>query len=329
MNSRVVAWCTKVLLWINACYEESIFGKAFNRIWQALGKAFSGSFIHRFFSNDKKRENVWDNSIFGKIVNLPRKFILFLQRKLSRRIKRQLEKSVICNAFSKWNLVSVRVYGVLIIAFCVATTFLRENSKMTLAILLFGEILGLLLVLINRSLKQLTSGSSILKSISNIFIEPNDSDISTVKIKTYYYVIACAIGIILSLICVATSITTLVLIVGAVLSFAFLMRYLTLGVFLTVALSPILPTMVLVGLSFICAFVFLIHAIANKNFKFSRTPFNVAVVFFVISLLWGIINSFAMTSSIKQVMVHGSFILFYFVLINGEVMKKFLIMQFC
>ena len=322
MNSRVVAVLKKVLLWINACFEESVFGKLFNKICSGLAKAFSGSFIYRFFSDERKTENVWDNSIFGKIVNLDKRLVLFLQKKLSPFINNQIKGSALCSAFSKWNTVSVRIYGLFLIVFCVATTFLRENSKLTLAILLFGQIAGLLLVLINKSIKQLVSGSKILNAIGEIFVEYKIGDSKVSRVKMHHYVIACLIALILSAVCVYTDIYTMILVTGAILSFAFILRYLSLSVFLTAALSPVLPTMVLVGLSFMCAFVFLIHAIGNKNFKFATAPFNVAVIFFIVALIFGVINSFAFMSSLKQVLVHGSFVLFYFVLINVIRTKK-------
>lgn len=321
MNSRVVEVFAKILSWLNNCYQESFFGKVFNKLWNALGKAFSGSFIYRFFSDDKSRENVWENSIFGKIVDFPKNILLFLQKKLSPFLKSQLKKSIVCKAFSDWNIVSVRIYGVTILAFSIATTFLRENSKITLALLMLLEILGLVMVLVNRSIVQLTTGSKILRAIGEIFTEYNEN-LEVKRVKLYHYITAFVIGVLMSLVCVFSGIDVLVILVGAILAFAFLMKYLSLGVFLTVALAPVLPTMVLVGLSFICAFVFLIHVLIDDKFTFSKSPFNVAVVFFVIALIWGVVNSFAPAASLKQVMVHLSFVLFYFVLINVIRTKK-------
>ncbi|MBQ3181414.1 MAG: hypothetical protein IJB50_01445, partial [Clostridia bacterium] len=321
MNSRVVTFIAKILSCLNVCYQESLFGKAFNKLWNALGRAFSGSFIYRFFSDENRLYNVWENSLFGKVVNLPKKFVLFLQKKLSPFLKRQIKTSAICNAFSNWNLVSVRIYGVLILAFSIATTFLRENSRFTLALLICVELFGLLLVLVNRSINQLMSGSKISKFVIELYVD-YDENLNVTRVKIHHYIIAFVIGLLMSAICVFFGVEVLVIIVGGILSFAFFMKYLALGVFLTVAFSPMLPTMALVGLSFICAAVFLIHVIVDDKFTFSKSPFNVAVVFFVIALIWGVINSFAPLSSLKQVMVHASFILFYFVLINVIRTKK-------
>lgn len=315
MQSKVVSFFGKILSFINICYEKSLFGKAFNKLWNALGKAFSGSFFYRFFSDDNNLENVWENSIFSKIINLPKKFVMLLQKKFSPFFKSKIENSALCNAFSNWSTVSVRIYGVAILAFSILTTLIRENSKITLALLIFTEVAGLLLVLINRSINQLLSGSKIFKTICEVFTK-YEADTEVKRVKMHHYIIACVIGAMMSLICAFAGVEVLVVLTGTVFSFLFLIKYLQLGVFLTVVFSPMLPTMVLVGLSFICAAVFFVHAIINDKFKFTKSPFNVAVVFFLIALVWGVINSFAPMSSLKQVMVHLSFILFYFVLIN-------------
>ncbi len=322
MNSKVVGIFVKFLSWLNACYQESFFGKAFNKMWKSLGKAFSGSFIYRFFSDDKPEKNIWENSIFGKIINLPKKLLLFLQKKLAPFISKQKNNSKLLRIISSWNIVSVRIYGVTIIAFSLFTTLFRENSKFTLALLVAAEILGLFMVLVNKSVNQLVSGSKFLNAIGGFFTEIPENEYTTKAVKKRHYVISCLIGILMSLICIYSGIENLIVIVGAICAYAFLMKYLSLGVFLTVALSPILPTMVLVGLSFICAFVFIIHVLANEEFKLFKSHFNVVVVFFVIALILGVLNSFAKTSSLKQVMVHGSFILFYFVLVNVIRTKK-------
>ena len=321
MNNKAALFFASLFAKINTCYEESICGKVFNRIWKALGNAFRGSFIHRFFS-EENYEGVWDNSLFGKIINLLPNMFVRIQQKLSPWMTKQIENSVLCNAFSKWNTVSVRIYGLSLLVFGIATTLCRENSKFTLALLVFIEIAGLLLIVINCSINQLLSGSFATKLVCGIFTdyEFETKDIS--RVKLYHYVIAAVVGLLMAAICSYLGVVELILIMGAVFAFAFVMKYLSLGVFLTVVFSPVLPTMVLVGLSFICAFVFLIHALCDKDFRFTKASVNVTVVFFVISLLWGVVNSLQPMASLKQVLVHGSFILFYFVVINVIREKK-------
>jgi len=329
MNSRVLSFFAKipsffaklpsifvaVLAKINICYEESVCCKVFNKVWAVLADAFKGSFIYRFFSREK-HTGVWENSIFGRIVNSPKVFLLFLQRKLSPWLCSHIESSKVCSAFSKWDTVSVRIYGLTLLIFGILTTFLRDNSKNGLALLIVTEVLGLILILVNRSINQMVGSSKIAMFLGRIFTDCQFRTTGVSYVKKQHYIIAGVVGAVMSAICVYASFDIMVVVVGAVLALAFFMKYTTLGVFLTVALSPVLPTMVLVGLSFVCAFVFLIRIITDKNFEFVKTPFNVAVVFFVISLLWGVVNSQAMTDSFKQVLVHGSFILFYIVVTN-------------
>jgi len=199
---------------------------------------------------------------------------------------------------------------------------LRENSGLTVMILTGLSVLALMLIFINRSISQFVSGSVILKNIGDFFVESGSFDKETIKNKRIYYVIAGIIGVLLSVLLVYTSAPAVVITIFVAFAVLFLAKYLPLGIFITVALSPILPTMALVGLSFMCAAVFLFHTITNEKFTFNRTPLNVGVIFFVIALIWGCINSFNSISSIKQVLVHLSFVLFYFVLVNVIRTKK-------
>lgn len=321
MNSKIVSFFASLFSKLGLFYEESLCAKIFNKILFALGKAFNGSVIHKFFSIEGLAD-VWQESIFGKILSIPSKIFYFLKRKISPWLSEQIENSVLCNSFSKWNHISVRIYGLAILMFGSATALFRENSKMTLVLLIFAEIIGFILILINRSINQIVSGSRIAIFAGNIFTDCNFKDCDVVKSKKSNYVIAGLVGLVMSAVCIYGGVVELILIVGVVCAFAFLMKYLSLGVFLTIALSPILPTMVLVGLSFICTFVFLFRAFIDEDFKFAKNSLNGAVVFFVISLLWGVVNSYALTASLKQVLVHGSFIVFYVVVVNVITTKR-------
>ena len=321
MNSKVFSVAGKVLSKLNNWYEASSCAKAFNKIWSVLCCAFNGSFIHRFFSKSNS-ENIWDNSIFGKIVNLPRKFLLFLQKKLSGRLTNAVEKSVICQGLSDWANFSVRLYGVVLLAFSVGLSVFRSNGRLTFAALVLFAIAAIALILINRSINELTGGSRIVRTIGELFTDIKENSKERICTTNKQMSFAGITGIIMALVCSIIGIKYFAVCVVGIVSFMFLLKYLSLGVFLTVALSPLLPTMALVGLSVLCAIIFVLHVVKNANFKFARSSMNAVVVFFIIALLWGCINSFDVMSSARQVMVHLSFIVFYFVVINTIRTKK-------
>ena len=309
--SKVSAFFKTCIKWLADCFDASLCGTYYNKFSARCHALYRESFVSRFFRSSLSRDYA-KNSIFVKILLLPETFLLFLQKRLSAPLGRLLQNSVICSAFSKWADVSVRIYGMTLAGFSVPfllfNLYKRENLLLSLLVLLFGVCL----IVINQSLRQLFSGSLITKMIMGLFKEYDETEHPCIAGKKGQFVFAFALGMFLS----AISIKWIALICMCILAVAFLISYLYLGVFITIALSPMLPTMVLVALSFLCAMAFCIHVIANKEFRFARNSMNLFVVFFAIALLWGCVNSFDVISSVSQVAVHLSFILFYFVVVN-------------
>ncbi len=322
MNSRFFSFFAKVFSRLNICFSESKCAKVFYKIWDKIKNAFCGSFFARFFSDTCKYKDVWNESIFGKILNTPKKVLLWLQKKLSHFVNSQFEGSVLFGALSSWNNVPVRIYGIFFAVFSFSTLLIRNNGKISVLILSVITFVSLIAVLINRSINELASGSAIVRVVGELFTKIDEKENKRIVNTTSHFIVSGIMGVILSLLCTFFGYKGVFLVLAGILSFLFLFKYLLLGVFLTVAFSPVLPTMALVGLSFVCLFIFLVHAISNNEFTFKKSSFNVVVVFFVISLVWGCINSFDFMSSVKQVMVHFSFIIFYFILTNVIRTKK-------
>ncbi len=315
MSSKVFSCAEKALIKLNKWYEASSAAKAFNKVWEFLGNAFCGSFIHRFFS-PSERKNIWDNSIFGKTVNLPKNFILFLQKKLSAPISSMVANSMLCQGISNWANVSVRLYGTVMLAFGILLGALKYNQLVTVAISLLAAVLGVLFILIDRSINELTEGSLIVRLIGEIFSDLTKNHKESIQTTKMQLIASGIFGAFLAIICFIIGVKYFIVGAVGIIGLTFLVKYLPLGIFMTVALSPLLPTMVLVGLSVLCAIIFVLHVVKNSEFKFAKSPMNAVIAFFIIALLWGCINSFDVMSSVRQVMVHVSFIIFYFVVIN-------------
>lgn len=315
MESKVFLFFSALVSKIVNWFDESLCGKAYNRFCRWLSKEFQNSRLGKFFDGEKKSE-VFENSILGKIVAIPSKILLFLQNKLSDKLNIAIKESIICSFFNKWADISIRFYGVVISVFSFLLLVLRPSGRIGYLLLFALLISGVLMILVNRSLRNLLGGSLIVSHIRDLFLESSPKEVVAYSCGKLYTIAAVLTGVGLAAMCLSLGAFKTLIIACAVLGFAFLLKYLSLGVFLTVALSPVLPTMVLVGLSFLCAAVFCIHVILNKSFTFSKNPQNAFCVFFAIALLWGVVNSFALTASLMQAAVHISFILFYFVIVN-------------
>lgn len=313
MQGRVVSFFLKALSCVAVWFEKSVLGRVYNRFCAWCFRVYRTSRTSRFFANAHKTD--WfSHSVLGKLCSLPAALLLFLQQKLSAPIQRVLESSFVCNGFSQWADISIRFYGIVCIVFSTLLLIFQGSGKV--AVVLCFLLFGVLMFVINRSLKQLFGGSSIVKAIVGLFGEWTKDVHECRALKKTETIVATLLGVLLSLLYLAVGVKLFVLLVCGTLAFVALLRYLPLGVFLTVIFSPMLPTMVLVGLSLLCTFVFCIHVVVRKDHAFCKTPMYAPVVFFIIALLWGCMNSFSFTTSVSQVAVHISFILFYFVIVN-------------
>ncbi len=321
MTSKVFAFFKACIVRLLDWFDASMCGKYYNKFSARCHKLYCGSAISRFFHISSSRDYL-KNSFFGKLILLPEKILLFLQNRLSAPIERQVQNSMICSAFSKWADTSVRLYGIALwgfsLPFFLQNLFARESVILSLAVF----ILGGCLIVINRSLRQLFGGSLLVKWMMELFTEIDETTHPCGACKRTQMIFAFLLGVLLSFVCYLFGIKLFAVVCVGILAAAFLIRYLHLGVFMTIVLSPVLPTMVLVALSFLCAAVFCVHVIADKDFRFAKNPMNLFVVFFALALLWGCVNSFAVFASVSQVAVHLSFILFYFVVVNTIRTKK-------
>ncbi|MBR4874641.1 MAG: O-antigen ligase family protein [Clostridia bacterium] len=321
MGSKVFSYLASFVTHIITWFDESFFGKCYNRFCAWCYRVYKESHLSRFFDAENDGA-AGKSSFFGKLVRIPENILLFLRKKLSNPINRVIEKSAFCSFVSRWADTSIRFYGIVLLVFSVLTYAFCELGKIELLASGFLLVVSLLCILINRSLRGIFGGSLIFRSIVNLFYETKEEKCDFYPCGVKQTVVAAVLGAILSFFAMSfgfgIALALLLFLIGAV----FLIKYLPLGVFLTVVFSPMLPTMVLVALSFMCAGIFCIHVLHDEKFTFSKSSVNTAVWFFIIALIWGCINSFNFVSSASQVAVHLSFILFYFVVLNTIRTKK-------
>ena len=316
MESKVFSFLAAIFSRIGIWFNESSIGRFYSKICAWCYQTFSQSVIGRFFIREPKRNEVFANSLFGKVVTLPERILLFLQKKLSGPVNHIVENSTFCKSINSWADISIRFYGFALTVFSVVILGFKVQNTLHAVICAAACTIGVLMILINRSIRQLFGGSVLMSAFVNLFLSADQTEHKVLPCQGKTIFFAIASGVILSFLCLALGVKVFALFVMGIVAFIFLLKYLRLGVFLTVIFSPMLPTMVLVGLSLLCAAVFCVHVITDKNFTFIKNPVSSFVIFFVIALVWGCVNSFAFTTSVTQTLVHISFILFYFVVIN-------------
>ena len=127
---------------------------------------------------------------------------------------------------------------------------------------------------------------------------------------------AIAVGLLAGIISfVANPLIAALFVLGLVFAFLVLYRPIA-GVFFTVFLAPIAPTIIMAGMCVLTLISFIIHVMRTRHFKwrFDTTGFliiNLAAVLFISAFV-----SFVRVTSLQIFVIYAAFISFYFVLTN-------------
>lgn len=91
---------------------------------------------------------------------------------------------------------------------------------------------------------------------------------------------------------------------------------------ITIALTPVIPTMMVLVLALASFMSLILMAAITPNFKFRHYKINTWIVFFAMTVAISACISISMAESIKIAMLMISFVIFYFVIINVVTTKK-------
>ncbi len=295
--------------WISRSWQQSVLASTFRRKW--LG-AYTAA-----------------KSILCRFLKIPFTFLEFLQRKIGTWLDGKIKGSLLISVGSTYlhNLLAVNLkyIGVVLTAFSVTSIvlgFLGFGSAGVLQIALL--VLGILLFFINVNVTECLKGSGIVKFISLCLGTELSFDFYKKDLTEGNKRLLTAIpfGIIAG---AASAFLGPILGIGVLAAFAgmFLILYsATAGVFFTVLLTPIVPTMAVVGLSLFCLFSLILHSICDKNFKWRIGGVGYMILGLLVIYLIAGICSFAPIKSLSIFCVYFALMSFYFIVINTLKSKK-------
>lgn len=325
MQSAIYGFFAKYIKKLGEIFTCSILGKVFFAVCSFVEQTVSGSVLGRYYKKKTDGEAIAKESIFVKILMLPLTLLSFLSEKINNRYNELHTGSGILYFTENWNLVSIRIYGAALCSFggiyAVLRLCLNSLTVKTLLVCLFTILLGGGFILINRSLKSLFKGSFILKKAGEFFYDNAAREHSKLfldddDIHIKGRVAAAILGAIMA-ICAAlmTPVDFVLSIFGAIFVLLSL-KYTHICVFVVAAASPVLPTMVLAGLSILCAVSFALRLLRKKDIKLMYSPLYIPAAFFALSYFLGTLNSFSFMGSAGIFLINVAFILFYFIAHN-------------
>ncbi len=323
MDSNIYRFFARIFHVLAVWFDESVFGRFYNRLCRFLGKCFSSSFLGHGFAKGLETRTLWESSILYKILHLPISFCKWFAKTTGSFWENLSESSRIIRVVENWELVSIRVYGFVIFFFAIfhALLSLLMNGIQTQVLLIdLGLfILSLLMIWINRSLKSLFKGSLFLrlfgglfcevkKESSRLFLQDKDIAVSGTLFGAF-------VGICGAVLAIFLPTKLFIMVAGGLFGALLILKFPIFGVFVTVIGSPVLPTTSLAGLCLLCTASFILRLLTDPSYNFKTSSLDVFVIFFMGALIYGAVNSFTFVKSTQILLIYFSYILFYFVLV--------------
>lgn len=324
MESSIYNFFARIFHALAVWFDASLFGRGYNALCAFLGKCFRNCFIGKRLCKGLETREVWEASLLYRVLHLPVRLCRMIAQKSGGFWERVSEDSRVVRLADNWELVSIRIYGVVIFFFAAAHaalgTLLHGIQPMMLIIDAALAILAVIMVAINRSPKSLFKGSLFLRLFGGMFCEVKKESsrlfLQDKDIAVSGSLFGAFIGVSCAVMAVLLPTKLFIMLVGGVFGTLLIIKYLELGVFLTVIGAPLLPTTVLAGLCLVCVLSFVLRLLTDREFHFKTSSLDVFVIFFMGALLYGTLNSFTFVKSAQIMLIYFSYILFYFVLVG-------------
>ena len=327
MGSNGYIWAMWSFLW-HRIIKNSVIYRVLCGVYVFFSKKWHESLITNLFKRSFFNEGAASKSIMGKICFSPFSFIEWIQKKAGQTLTRSKENSYIIRSCKYYlhNILAlnIRFIGIFLISASFTSLVLSLILGGLVKLELIGIIIGIVFTLFNVNATDFLKGSAIVKFLEKSF----DTEFSF----DFYYLTKC--GGIKSVICaiVAGLLTGFIwgfvspifaiLFAGGLWFFFMVLYKVEFGVFVTLFLAPILPTMAVVGLSLLCLFSLIIRALTTKKFEFKTDGMGLMVIVLLVIYLFATFMSFAPFKGLLIWLVYFAFMSFYFVVINTVKTKK-------
>lgn len=329
MNNHNIGYFQAVWLFLWNLIKSSGVYKVLRRVYDAISGAWKRSRITNWFRQEHFSEDSLQNSVAGRVLRSPFTFFAYLQRTIGDRLNDLIENSSVigfCNTFLHNMLAfNLRFIGVLLLAFGaggIVVSLLAGNELGMLYYIILA--VGAVFSIFNVNLTEYLKGSIVIRFIEFCLGTEFSFDFFYKRktAKGSRLIVAGLFGLIAGVVAGAVSPLYGIL---AVVAFAgiFLVLYkVEAGVYFAVFLTPLVPTMAVVGLSLVCLLSLIIKGLTDRQFKWKFDGLGFLVLAMLAVYLLSGVTSFAMLKSISIWGIYFAVMSFYFVVINTVKNKK-------
>lgn len=319
------AW---LYIWTEIIKNSGIY-KLLRKIYDGISGAWRNSRITNMFRESHFSEEAVMSSITGRFFCLPFRFFSWIQHKCYERFTAGKEGSgiVTCCKYLLHNLLALnlRFIGLLLgtgcLVYCIGGALLGQP----LSVLAFGGFAaGVLLAFLNVNITPWLAESVFVRFISRCLECEFSFDFfyqTKCNTSTRYLAAVLFGGLAGIASAVISPLSGILLIFG--LTGVFLILYkVEAGLYLTAFFAPILPTMMVAGLSLLCLVSLVIKAVTSKKFEWKFDGMGMLLLALLAVYLMAAFTSFARAKSISIWAIYFAFMSLYFVAINTLRNKK-------
>ncbi len=328
MNNNGYFMTFWLYIW-NNIIKSSVIYRILCKVYSFISNSWKNSIITNWFRKVFLSEDPARKSLIGKIVFSPFALIDRIREKYYEKLNAQKENSLIvrtCKYFlHNFLALNLRFIGIFCVSASCVDLIFSAISKQNILLNVVLIIIGLALSLINYNLVDILKHSFIV-----CFIE---KCLGTKLSFNFYYVTKCGsgikpllcaalFGVLTGLVCGFSSVIYAIAFALG-LWFVFMVLYkVEFGVFATIFLAPIIPTMAVVGLSLLCLFSLIVKALTTKKFEWRLEGLGLMIVLMLVVYLFASITSYSPVKSLQIWAVYFAFMILYFVIINTVRTKK-------
>lgn len=324
MQSSVLQFLAVLLHRLAVWFDESVTGRAFNRLSAFLARAFKGCLLGRLFAAPQDGRFFKASRLYA-LLTLPIKLCRALAARFDAPLRHLLNTSGFVWLLQNWYSISIRVYGVVLAAFaasCGLARFLLGRLGMSVLCALSALLLlAVFCIGVNRSAKSLFKGSRFATAFGSLFCEIKKESDSRLFLKDSEFFLSrplfgIGIGVVLGIAAAVLPFKAFILLIGGAAYLFLSMASLSFGVFTVILAAPVLPTMALAGCCVLAALSLALRLIFCRDYKLRPIPLAGYIVIFVLTLVLGTLNSFTFAKSLQILFLHLAFISFYVVCVQ-------------
>ncbi len=316
------------LFFWNRFIKNSMLYRILCGIYSYISTKWQQSAITNIFRKTFFDETAVRKSVVGQLCFLPLILVEWIQKTFVTKLVAQKENSFLVRSCKYYlhNLLALnlRFIGVLLLSAAASSLVVSLIMGTGIRAELIGIILGAVLTIFDINVTDFLKNSIAVKFIENALGTELSFDFYYITKCSGVKSIVCAVvfGLLAGLISGFTAPVFAILFAGG-LWFIFMVLYkVEFGVFITLFLAPIIPTMLVVGLCLLCLTSLIVRALTTKKFEFKTEGVGLMIILMLGIYFLATLTSFAVFKGAQIWAVYFAFMVFYFVIINTIKTKK-------